>query len=231
MAINVNNSFVGTPAMDGGVYFRAALGTELPKTATEALDNAFEDHGAVGEDGFSVTPTRNNTDIRMMGGDVFRTIQSEYGVEIVLTLLEDDTEAVVKTTFGDSKTTTKNTKDGGVERTVYYSSDPLPISTHVLKAVDGDKTNLYLVERGQVVSVGERRVAHSDVTRTEVTIRAYKSTAEELKGANVVELRYNPNGPDKNSEEEDTDNTPEEESESGSTAESEETNSDPNTAA
>ena len=228
MAINVNNSFVGTPAMDGGVYFRAALGAKLPKSATEALDNAFEDHGAVGEDGFSVTPTRNNTDIRMMGGDVFRTIQSEYGVEIVLTLLEDDTEAVVKTTFGDSKTTTKTTKDGGVERTVYYSSDPLPISTHVLKAVDGDKTNLYLVERGQVVSVGERRVAHSDVTRTELTIRAYKSTAKELKGANVVELRYNPNGPDKNSEKEDTDNTPEGESESGSTAESEETNSDPN---
>ena len=228
MAINVNNSFVGTPAMDGGVYFRAPLGTKLPETATESLADAFEDHGAVGEDGFSVTPTRNNTDIRMMGGDVFRTIQSEYGVEIVLTLLEDDTEAVVKTTFGDSKTTTKTTKDGGVERTVYYSSDPLPISTHVLKAVDGDKTNLYLVERGQVVSVGERRVAHSDVTRTELTIRAYKSTAKELKGANVVELRYNPNGPEKNSEKEDTDNTPEGESESGSTAESEETNSDPN---
>lgn len=222
MAINVNNSFVGTPAMDGGVYFRAALGTKLPKSALEALDPAFEDHGAVGEDGFSVTPTRNNTDIRMMGGDVFRTIQSEYGVEIVLTLLEDDTEAVVKTTFGDSKTTKKTTEDGGVERTVYYSSDPLPISTHVLKAVDGDKTNLYLVERGQVVSVGERRVAHSDVTRTELTIRAYKSTAEELQGANVVELRYNPNGPDE---------APEEETESGSTEESEETNPDPNTAA
>ena len=193
MAINVNNSFVGTPALDGGVYFRARLGTPLPKTVLEALDKAFEDHGAVGEDGFSVTPTRNNTDIRMMGGDVFRTIQSEYGVEVVLTLLEDDTEAVVKTTFGDSKTTKKKLEEGGIERTVYYSSDPLPISSHVLKAVDGDKTNLYIIERGQVVSVGERRVAHSDVTRTEVTIRAYKSTAPELKGANVVELRHNPN--------------------------------------
>ena len=193
MAINVNNSFVGTPALDGGVYFRAPLGTPLPKTVLESLDKAFEDHGAVGEDGFSVTPTRNNTDIRMMGGDVFRTIQSEYGVEVVLTLLEDDTEAVVKTTFGDSKTTKKKLEKGGIERTVYYSSDPLPISSHVLKAVDGDKTTLYIIERGQVVSVGERRVAHSDVTRTEVTIRAYKSTAKELKGANVVELRHNPN--------------------------------------
>lgn len=193
MAINVNNSFVGTPALDGGVYFRAPLGTPLPKTVLESLNKAFEDHGAVGEDGFSVTPTRNNTDIRMMGGDVFRTIQSEYGVEVVLTLLEDDTEAVVKTTFGDSKTTKKKLDEGGIERTVYYSSDPLPISSHVLKAVDGDKTNLYIIERGQVVSVGERRVAHSDVTRTEVTIRAYKSTAKELKGANVVELRHNPN--------------------------------------
>lgn len=193
MAINVNNSFIGTPPLDGGVYFRAPLGTPLPKTVLEELNQAFEDHGAVGEDGFSVTPTRNNTDIRMMGGDVFRTVQSEYGVEAVLTLLEDDTEAVVKTTFGDSKTSTKKIKEGGIERTVYYSSDPLPISSHVLKAVDGDKTNLYLIERGQVVSVGERRVAHSDVTRTELTIRAYKSTAQEFKGANVVERRYDPN--------------------------------------
>lgn len=204
MAINVNNSFVGTPALDGGVYFRAPLGTPLPKTVLESLNKAFEDHGAVGEDGFSVTPTRNNTDIRMMGGDVFRTIQSEYGVEVVLTLLEDDTEAVVKTTFGDSKTTKKKLEEGGIERTVYYSSDPLPISSHVLKAVDGDKTNLYIIERGQVVSVGERRVAHSDVTRTEVTIRAYKSTAPELKGANVVELRHNPNAT-----EDEADGTPE----------------------
>ncbi|WP_313546413.1 hypothetical protein [Corynebacterium sp.] len=190
MAINVQNTFVGRPDMDGGVYFRAPLGTALPTTSTDKLNEAFEDHGAVGEDGFAVTPTRNNTDIRMMGGDVLRTVQTEFGVEMVLTLLEDDTEAVTKTVFGDTKVETSTVQDGDTTRKVYYSADPLPISTHILKAVDGNKTNLYIAERGQVVSVGERRIAHSDVTRTEITIRAYKPTSPAMKGANVLELRH-----------------------------------------
>ena len=61
MAVNVNNAFVGAPPIDGGVYFNAPLGTKLPKKANEALDPAFKDHGAVGEDGISVTPTREST--------------------------------------------------------------------------------------------------------------------------------------------------------------------------
>ena len=30
MAVNVNNAFVGTPPIDGGVYFNAPAGTALP---------------------------------------------------------------------------------------------------------------------------------------------------------------------------------------------------------
>jgi hypothetical protein len=30
MAVNVKNAFVGRPPMDGGVFFRAPLGTEAP---------------------------------------------------------------------------------------------------------------------------------------------------------------------------------------------------------
>ena len=40
MAVNINNAFVGAPPIDGGVYFNAPLGTKLPTSATEKLDEA-----------------------------------------------------------------------------------------------------------------------------------------------------------------------------------------------
>lgn len=195
MAVNVSNSFIGTPPIDHGVYYRAPVGTARPETPTTKPAAEWEDHGAVGEDGFGVTPTRNNTDIKMMGGDTFRTAQTEYGVEIVLTLLEVDSEAVAKTTFGDAnvKKTTTKVEGSGTMTEYLYKDTPLPICSHYLRAVDGDKSKDYFCERGQVVSVGERRVAHSDVTRTEITIKGYKPTSEEYEGANVVERTYDPN--------------------------------------
>lgn len=40
MAVNVKNAFVGSPAIDGGVFFRAPLGTALPTDAKSKLDEA-----------------------------------------------------------------------------------------------------------------------------------------------------------------------------------------------
>ena len=193
MAVNINNAFVGTPPIDGGVYFNAPIDTPLPTSAEADLDKSvWVDHGAIGPDGFNVQPTRTSDTEKMFGGGDWVDTQTDYTEEVTLTFLEDDNAGVIASIFGDDNVVTKAGAEG-TEKTIYHTKQRLPIKSHVLKAVDGDKTNLYIIERGQVVSVGERRVAHSDVTRTEVTIRAYKSTAPELKGANVVELRHNPN--------------------------------------
>lgn len=190
MAVNVKNAFVGRPPIDGGVFFRAPIGTTLPTDALAVLDPALEDHGAVGENGVAVNQTRSNTDIKMFGGEDFVTVQDNYTEEIVLSLLEDDNDAVIKTAFGDANVEkTEATETGGTKRVIYHTSDPLPISSFVVKTVYGEKTKLYVVERGQVVSVGETRDVHNDVTRKELTIKTYKPVAEELRGGNVVEYR------------------------------------------
>src|SRR5699024_11506505 len=75
---------------------------------SEVLDDLFEDHGAVGADGFNVSPERSSNDINMFGGDVFTSVQESYSVNFTLTLLEDDREAVSKTVFGDRKSTRLN---------------------------------------------------------------------------------------------------------------------------
>ena len=190
MAVNVKNAYVGRPPIDGGVFFRAPIGTTLPADALAVLDPALEDHGAVGENGVAVNQTRSNTDIKMFGGEDFVTVQDTYTEEIVLSLLEDDNDAVIKTAFGDANVEkTEATETDGTKRVIYHTSDPLPISSFVVKTVYGEKTKLYVVERGQVVSVGETRDVHNDVTRKELTIKTYKPVSEGLRGGNVVEYR------------------------------------------
>ena len=45
MAVNINNAFVGTPPIDGGVYFNAPIDTPLPTSAEADLDKSvWVDH-------------------------------------------------------------------------------------------------------------------------------------------------------------------------------------------
>jgi len=190
MTVNVNNAFVGTPPIDGGVFFRAPVGTELPTDALSALDPLFLDHGAVGEDGLTVAQTRDNTDIKMFGGKTFINVQTNYDETITITLLEDDLVAVLKTSFGDANViTTPATATHGVQKTIYHTADPLPISSFVVEAISGKKTKRYVVENGQVVTVGEVKDVHNNVTSRTLTIKTYAPTSVELKGGNVVEYR------------------------------------------
>lgn len=190
MAVNVKNAFVGSPAIDGGVFFRAPLGTKLPKSATEKLDEAFGDHGAVSEDGVTVTQDRSSNDIKQYGGDTFITVQDNYDEQVEIALLEDDNDEVIKTAFGDANVEKKEaTAEDGTTRTIYHTSQVLPISSFVIHSVYGSKTKRYVIERGQVVSVGETKDVHNDVTRKTLTIKTYKPASEELRGGNVVEYR------------------------------------------
>lgn len=192
MAVNVQNAFVGTPPIDGGVFFRAPVGTALPEGATEVLDDKFEDHGAVGADGFNVSPERSSTDINMFGGDVFTSVQESYSVNFTLTLLEDDREAVSKTVFGDNNVeVTPATEAEGKKTRILYTSEPLPISSFVLKAVSGEKSKTYVIERGQITTVAEVTTVHNNVTQYQVTGRAFKGSNADAKYAQVIELRDN----------------------------------------
>lgn len=188
--VNVLNAFVGTPPIDGGVFFRAPVGTPLPTDALSPLDTDFEDHGGVGESGITVAQTRDNSDIKMMGGKTFINVQTNYDETITLDLLEDDNEAVLRTAFGDANVeVTAATATDGKQKTIYHTADPLPISSFVVAAISGKKTKRYVVELGQVVSVGEVKDLHTDVTRRTLTVKTYAPTSVALKGGNVVEYR------------------------------------------
>ena len=190
MAVNVLNAFVGHPPMDYGVFFRAPIGQTPPTDATEALPSAAEDHGAVGENGIAVSQERSSTDIKMFGGDTFIDVQDNYNETVTITLLEDDNDAVLKTAFGDANVEkTDATSTAGTKRTIYHTSDPLPISTFYIRTAYGEKNKLYYIDRGRVASVSEVVDVHTNVTSRQLTIKTFKPSNLDLKGGNVVEFR------------------------------------------
>lgn len=190
MAVNINNAFVGAPPIDGGVYYNAPLGTKLPTSATEELAPAFKDHGAVGEDGFNVNPQRDANTEKMFGGEDWVDLQTSYSETVTLTFLEEDNEAVVESLFGAENVKTKKaTNSEGKQTTIYHTSKRLPILSHVLKAVYGEKAKTYVIERGRITSVEKTADVHSASTKYNVTITAFKGTDPKREYAYVTEYR------------------------------------------
>lgn len=193
MAVNINNAFVGTPPIDGGVYFNAPVGTTLPTTADAELDEAFIDHGAVGPDGFNVQPTRSSETEKMFGGGDWVDLQTDYSEDITLTLLEDDNEGVIKSIFGEENVVITPGPEG-TQKTIYHTKKRLPIKSHVLKAVDGEKLKTYVVPKGRIVTAEKTADVHTASTKYNLTIKAFPHTLTDSNGARevyVVEYRDN----------------------------------------
>lgn len=188
--VNVNNTFVANPPIDGGVLFSAAQGTTLPTDAKAELGAEFlaNDHGAVGENGIAVQRNRTTQDIKMFGGKTLRTVQTEYDEAVVIILLEDDNEVVLETINGADNVVVGTPDADGLTKTIYHTSTPLPIKSWVIECIDGEKLKRYVIEKGQVTEVAEVTDVHTNVTQYQVTIKTYESTIGG-KGVNVVEYR------------------------------------------
>lgn len=172
MAVNINNAFVGTPPIDGGVYFNAPVGTTLPASAEAELDAAFIDHGAIGPDGFNVQPTRSSDTEKMFGGGDWVDLQTDYTEEVTLTFLEDDNEGVVASIFGEDNVVVTAGAEG-TQKTIYHTKQRLPIKSHVLKAVDGDKLKTYVIPRGRITTAEKTADVHTASTKYNVTIKTF----------------------------------------------------------
>ncbi|MCQ4611890.1 hypothetical protein [Corynebacterium sp. CCUG 51687] len=191
MAVNINNAFVGAPPIDGGVYFNAPVGTTLPTSAEGELDKAFIDHGAIGPDGFNVQPTRNSDTEKMFGGGDWVDLQTEFTEEVTLTLLEDDNEGVIASIFGEDNVVI-TPGEQGTTKTIYHTKKRLPIKSHVLKAVDGDKLKTYVIPRGRITTAEKTADVHTASTKYNVTIKAFPYTLNDANGERevyVVEYR------------------------------------------
>lgn len=164
---NVNNITSSNPG-DGGVFFRAPLGTILPESASEPLDPGFEDNGIVSADGVQQAITRDTEDVEGYGGDVVYTLQTSYGQEFTFTLYESTNLVTLRTTFGD-----QNVLETAEGFKVLHNKTRLPRSSAVWDHDIDQGLKRQVAEQAQVISVGDIANVHTSVVGYELTVKLY----------------------------------------------------------
>lgn len=179
MASTLSNIYTAEP-LATGVCFVAPLGTVGPTSATDTLDPAFVDLGYTGTEGFNEKNDRRTDLKRSFGGKVVKVIQSEYSASLEFTLMESINANVLKAVFGASNVTiTPATTQHGTQVKVLKNSRKLPHQSWVIDTWDDELSAHYrnYVADGQITTVGEIKVVHTDVIEYKVTLEAFETSA------------------------------------------------------
>lgn len=179
MSFDSKNIYAAEP-LATGVCFVAPLGTPGPTDARVALNPAFIDLGYTGVDGFMEKNDRKIDLKRSFGGKVVKVLQSEYSASLDFTMMESLNANVLKAIFGPSNVTvTAATPLHGAQVKVLKNSRKLPHQSWVIDTVDDDDGAKYrnYVGDGQITTVAEIKVVHTDVIEYKVTLECFETTA------------------------------------------------------
>lgn len=160
---------IGAPVTaTGGVAAGPVSTTPLPTDATAALPSGIVALGLVGDEGVTLTRERSTDDIRAWGGQIARTVQTEFTETATLQLLESDKAEVLKEVYGASNVTV-------AAGTVSIKHNELELSPRVFvfDMKDGDKRRRLVLPNAQITETGDINYTHGDIIRYEVTITAY----------------------------------------------------------
>ena len=183
---SARNVAVGKPNLEvSGGILAAVLGSSRPTDAETPLEEAYETQGYVGEDGVTETSERSTETIRAWGGVKVRTVQTEYGCSISLTLIESRRAATLRTVFGEENVVVS----GGVI-TVKRNEKVLPHRQYVIDMKDGDNARRLDIGYGQVTEVGDISYVDGEAISYEITI----SCDPDDNGDSLVEYLTDPEG-------------------------------------
>lgn len=165
---NAQNVTAGKPKVGGAIY-RAPLGTELPTSATEALDAAFTNVGYISEDGLVNSNSATSENIKAWGGDIVLTTLTEKPDTFQFTMLEAKNADTLKAVYGDANVTAD--ADGNI--TVHANSSQQPDCAWVIDMAlkDGTLKRIVIADAG-VSSVGDITYADGSAVGYQTTISA-----------------------------------------------------------
>lgn len=156
MSTNASYVSVGKPKVTGAVH-RAPLGTPLPTTATEPLNEAFKDMGYISDEGWTNSKSRESSEIKAWGGDTVLQPQTSKTDTFKLKFIESLNPETIKAVQGDDNV------EGNLATglTVRENSQELPRASWVIDTIlTGGVIKRTIIPEGQITELGD--VVHKD---------------------------------------------------------------------
>ena len=161
-----------------GAIKSAPLGTSLPSLSSISkagvtLDPAFTGNEYVSEDGLTLTPTMNTSEIKDWSGATVRKILESFDGTLSWTMISTN-EGAVGVAFGKDHVTSNAATDSHGNQLKVELGAHLPESrSWVFLMKDGDARIVILVPEGQVTEVAEVIFAANAAIGWQVTLSTY----------------------------------------------------------
>lgn len=177
---NIKDVRIGLPDQSTtGAILSAPVGTTLPTSAVDTLDQAFVGNEYVSEDGLTLAPSVSTQDIKDWSGTVVRKILESFDGTLSWTMISTN-ENSLSVAFGSEHVTTTAASSAHGKQVKAELGAHLPAErSFVFLMKDGDARIMIVVPRGQVTEVSEVTFASTAAVGWGVTLSCYPDASGE----------------------------------------------------
>lgn len=177
---NIKDVRIGLPDQSTtGAILSAPVGTALPTSAVDTLDQAFVGNEYVSEDGLTLAPSVSTQDIKDWNGTVVRKILESFDGTLSWTMISTN-ENSLSVAFGSEHVTITAASSAHGKQVKAELGAHLPTErSFVFLMKDGDARIMIVVPRGQVTEVSEVTFASTAAVGWGVTLSCYPDASGE----------------------------------------------------